>query len=341
MTMLRPCGFLLVILLCHVVGAEEEGYMLYMPDAGRRMNLGSLWDARTHQPVHGFLWDQDTIQRNTVTTPIDHSRLEAVFLDDFRSKTTLTSVSLEFSLEVNLLLVSAKVTCSMNYLTDKKRTTKVIRMTTGFTTRTVKETMDAFDGDPMRNMNKFALGYCGQVNPDSCKHATHVVTGVTYGANVYGVFETGFEDEKTKISNTFKLKIKVSALGIGVGIEESKTFTDDSASSSSYTTVSFFGDIIVDEETPRDPEGAAAFIRCCSMLHPCDRRYHSHVAVAGVACVFFCVFVGVHGLGKPHTRAPACTPLAHGVPACNGQSFRCFSKTRHRFPLSPESGVVW
>ena len=116
--------------------SDVEPKMIYTKDGGRRSRLGALFNACTNQPVPGFLWDQDTIERNTVVTNASFSQVSFALSDSLRDKKELMDINFELALSGMISVIK-----SFGYFTDKQRTNNAVRMTTKYAVRTIKETM--------------------------------------------------------------------------------------------------------------------------------------------------------------------------------------------------------
>eukprot|EP00755_Sulcionema_specki_P025999 Sspe_Gene.84613::Locus_55546_Transcript_1_1_Confidence_1.000_Length_814::g.84613::m.84613 len=236
-----------------VLGAvAEEGEMLHVPDAGRRLAIGELYDARTDKQVSGSLWSKELIDNMMVEKPAQSSVYRFAYGDSFSHKSSLLDLSLEFAL--SFMGGDVKVDGSFKYLNDKRRTNRAVRMSLMHMMRTVQHNIDPFHDSMMNGMN---LGILGK------DIATHVVTGVTYGANAIATFESTYENEAEaeEIGVYFRLNLLVDDSKINIGVNVN--ISDQESSILNRTSVSLNGDIVppVTQEIPSRPFEALKFMR--------------------------------------------------------------------------------
>eukprot|EP00755_Sulcionema_specki_P000592 Sspe_Gene.115430::Locus_102950_Transcript_1_1_Confidence_1.000_Length_351::g.115430::m.115430 len=86
-------AILLVALWAGCATAGEKGEMLILPDLGRRLSLGNLYDARSHKPVSGSLWSRRLIDLSRVEKPARSSKYEFASEDTFSFKSKLLDIS--------------------------------------------------------------------------------------------------------------------------------------------------------------------------------------------------------------------------------------------------------
>jgi len=154
-----------------------------MPDLGRRLQIGSLYDAVSEQPTTGFLWPPHLTAQHTHTTPAQYSAYDFTSDDYMSDKTSLLDLAAEVKMSFMGGLI--KVSGSASYLNDRKSTSRAVRMSTAFKVRTIKQTLDVFNGDLPLDGPAFTKVLDNQI-------ATHVVTAVTWGANCVATFEQKF-----------------------------------------------------------------------------------------------------------------------------------------------------
>eukprot|EP00755_Sulcionema_specki_P008221 Sspe_Gene.5848::Locus_1947_Transcript_1_1_Confidence_1.000_Length_361::g.5848::m.5848 len=85
-----------VLLLSH--GAAGEGKMLVMPDLGRRLALGNLYDARSDKPVSGSLWPREIIDQLRVEKPARSSEYKFALDDTLTEKAKLIDLGLDLKM---------------------------------------------------------------------------------------------------------------------------------------------------------------------------------------------------------------------------------------------------
>ncbi|XP_034025592.1 stonustoxin subunit alpha-like isoform X2 [Thalassophryne amazonica] len=157
--------------------ASEE---LVVAALGRPFTLGMLYDARTDKLIPGVtLWDAETRQENTAERPQPSSSFEISTSDSIAEKSTLLDV--DASLKASFLGGLIEVGGSAKYLNDKKHSHHQSRVTLQYKATTkFKEVFLA----PLDAKTKEQIGQIEQ------SLATHVVSGIVYGAQAFFVFDS-------------------------------------------------------------------------------------------------------------------------------------------------------
>ncbi|KAL3042133.1 hypothetical protein OYC64_020143 [Pagothenia borchgrevinki] len=164
---------------------------------GRPFTLGMLYDARSDKLVPGLrLWNDKTLKEKTSETPQHSSSFEISASDTTESKSTLLDI--EASLKVSFLSGLIEVEGSAKYLNDEKkfknqsRVTFEYKATTNFKQLLIDDV--TLDTEQMEVIEK-----------DS---ATHVVTGIKYGAKAFFVLDS----EKLEASQVQEIQGSMQAV---------------------------------------------------------------------------------------------------------------------------------
>uniref|UniRef100_A0A672GLP4 Neoverrucotoxin subunit beta-like n=1 Tax=Salarias fasciatus TaxID=181472 RepID=A0A672GLP4_SALFA len=170
--------------------------ILQVAALGQSFTLGMLYDARKDNLVSGFsLWDHQTVQENTVESLQSSSAFEISASDSTWSKSSLLDV--EASVKASFLGGLIEVGGSAKYLTDQKKFMNQSRVTFQYkaTTHFKQLSMTRLSADE------------GLIERSS---ATHVVTGILYGANAFFVFDSQKVDSShvQEISGSMQAVIK-------------------------------------------------------------------------------------------------------------------------------------
>ncbi|KAI9529449.1 hypothetical protein NQZ68_011158 [Dissostichus eleginoides] len=195
-----------------------------------------LYDARKDKLVLGpRLWNDKTLKEKTTETP-QHSCIFEIFASDsIKSKSKMLEI--EASLEVSFLCGLIAVGGSAKYLNDEKqfknqgRVTFQYKATTNFKELSIENvTLDPEQKEVIENGS-----------------ATHVVTGIVYGANAFFVFgsERLENSEVQKIEGSMQAVIKkIPSLNIDgkVGIK----LTDEEKALTNTFSSTFYGDFILE-----------------------------------------------------------------------------------------------
>uniref|UniRef100_A0A8D0D4Z1 B30.2/SPRY domain-containing protein n=1 Tax=Sander lucioperca TaxID=283035 RepID=A0A8D0D4Z1_SANLU len=146
---------------------------------GRPFTLGMLYDARRDELIPGLtLWDDKTLQGKIKESSQHSSAFEISASDSTESKCSLLDV--DASLKASFMSGLIEVGGSAKYLNDQKkfhnqsRVTFQYKATTNFKQLMIEQlTMDPQQMDVIKKSS-----------------ATHVVTGILYGANAFFVFDS-------------------------------------------------------------------------------------------------------------------------------------------------------
>ncbi|XP_073345293.1 stonustoxin subunit beta-like [Pagrus major] len=147
---------------------------------GRPFTLGMLYDGRKDELIPGStLWDETTLQNNTVRSSQHGSEFDITASDSIESKSSLMDI--EGSLKASFLCGLVEVGASGKYLYDTKKFKNQSRVTCRYKATT--------------HFNQLSMTQLGSLNTqqiDVIKKgtATHVVTGILYGANAFFVFDS-------------------------------------------------------------------------------------------------------------------------------------------------------
>jgi len=240
--------------------SETKARTLHMPDAGRRFQLGELWDERTGQPVSGRLWPERVLESNTYKTNASGTWYDFAIDDSFRSKMRLMDISADFAMKQGYVVGSMSLSTSGHYLTNKRRTTKAVRVATSFKTRTKKHKLDVY-ADSMQNKMYTKLIDVREQDCDECRKATHVVTQVTYGADVYAIYENTFTDEYDRTKLYAYMKYKLS-MPLSSKEARAEALIDNSDAARYNTTrVNIYGDLNFDSPLPTALDEAIEFMK--------------------------------------------------------------------------------
>ncbi|KAK5920150.1 hypothetical protein CgunFtcFv8_023989 [Champsocephalus gunnari] len=167
---------------------------------GRPFSLGTLYDCRQDSLVPGLtLWDCDDLEKDTRERPKPSSDFEMVASESIEDKSSALEV--EASLKASFLGGLVEVEGSAKYLNDSKTSKNQARVTLKYKTTT--------------KFHELSMKHLGRGN---VKHpyvfekgiATHVVTGILYGAQAFFVFdrELSVNENHRDIQGNLKVMIK-------------------------------------------------------------------------------------------------------------------------------------
>uniref|UniRef100_A0A3Q1GRW0 Stonustoxin subunit alpha-like n=1 Tax=Acanthochromis polyacanthus TaxID=80966 RepID=A0A3Q1GRW0_9TELE len=253
-----------------------------MAALGRPFTLGMLYDRRRDELIPGFtLWDENTLKPNIVETCQHSSRSEITASDSIESKSSLLDV--DASLKASFLSGLIEVGGSAKYLNDKKKSKNQSRVTLQYKVTT------NFQQLSMTNISSMSPKQIGVIEKSS---ATHVVTGILYGANAFFVFDSEKLDDSSvqDIQGSMKAVIKkIPSFNIDrkIGIK----LTEEEKNTTDKFTCKFYGDFILDDNPATFTDAVKTYIQLPKLL---GEKYENVVPLK----------VWVMPLKMLHTKAP-------------------------------------
>ncbi|XP_034005510.1 stonustoxin subunit beta-like isoform X1 [Trematomus bernacchii] len=210
-------------------------YHMNVAALGRPFTLGMLYDARSDKLVPGpRLWNDKTLEEKTSETPQPSSSFAMSASDSIESKSTLMDI--KASLKVSFLSGLIEVEGSAKYLKDEKKFKNQSRVTCKYkaTTNLKQLSIDDLTLNPkQKEIIKKDL-------------ATHVVTGILYGANAFFVFDS----EKLEASHVQKIEGSMQAVikkipSFDVEGKVDIKLTDEEEALTKTFSCKFYGDFIL------------------------------------------------------------------------------------------------
>ncbi|XP_063819140.1 uncharacterized protein LOC135057172 [Pseudophryne corroboree] len=167
---------------------------------GRPFSLGMLYDCRDDTLIPGVtLWNRETLGKHVAATPQDNTAFECIASDTVSDKSSALNISA--SLKASFLCGLIKVGGSASYLNDTKTSKNQARVTLKYsrTTRFEQLSMDHLGIQNMTYHDVFDKGT-----------ATHVVTGILYGAQAFFIFdrEVSTSESTQDIQGNLQVMIK-------------------------------------------------------------------------------------------------------------------------------------
>uniref|UniRef100_A0A3B4WFK5 Stonustoxin subunit alpha-like n=1 Tax=Seriola lalandi dorsalis TaxID=1841481 RepID=A0A3B4WFK5_SERLL len=200
---------------------------------GRPFCLGMLYDCRRDSVVPGMtLWDRDELEKDMRERPQPYSDFEIVASESIEGKSS--SLNVEASLKASFLSGLVEVEGSAKYLNDSKASRNQARVTLKYETTT--------------KFQELSMNHLGRGN---VKHpyvldkgiATHVVTGILYGARAFFVFdrEVSEKEDHQDIQGNLKVMIKKIPL-LAIEGEGSLKMEDKDRATVDKFSCRFYGD---------------------------------------------------------------------------------------------------
>ncbi|XP_071347812.1 uncharacterized protein [Trachinotus anak] len=215
-----------------------SGGTLEVAALGRPFCLGMLYDCRRDSLVSGMtLWDHNDLRKNIRERPQNHNYFEIDSSESIEGKSLALNV--EASLKASFLSGLVEVGGSAKYLNDHKTSKNQARVALTYKTTT--------------KFKELSMNHLGRGN---VKHpyvfekgiATHVVTGILYGAQAFFVFdrEVSENEDHQDIQGNLKLMIqKIPHLAVD-GASSLKLEDKDRANVEKFSC-RFYGDFSLEK----------------------------------------------------------------------------------------------
>ena len=211
---------------------EEDSKTLQLPCLGSPFKLGMLYDCRTNTLIQGMtLWGSETL--NKTSSVIEHktSRFDVTSEDSFNQKASQLEISAGLQLSLLSGLVQAEGAAKLLY--DHTASKNMARVILSYKSTT------AFEQLTMDQLGK--IEFTEVFDKDM---ATHVVTGVMYGADAFFVFDQKVcKDQDVKIVQG-NLDLKIQNL-LSLSVEKGKGASAKDEADEKKITCRFYGDIVL------------------------------------------------------------------------------------------------
>ncbi|XP_056452153.1 verrucotoxin subunit beta-like [Gadus chalcogrammus] len=186
----------------------DSGKTVVLAALGRPFSLGMLYDCRNDSLIPALtLWDREALEKDTDERPQPNIDYEIVASDSIEDKSSALNV--EASLKASFLCGLVEVDGSAQFLKDSKISRNQARVTLKYKTTT-----------KLKELSRNYICRGNVMHPDVFEsgQATHVVTGILYGAQAFFVFdsEVSEKEDRQDIEDNLKVLIKkIPTLKIG------------------------------------------------------------------------------------------------------------------------------
>ncbi|XP_049892831.1 neoverrucotoxin subunit beta-like [Epinephelus moara] len=224
---------------------------------GRPFTLGMLYDARKDELIPGItLWEEKTLEEHTTENLQHSSNFDISASDSIESKSSLLDI--EASLSASFLSGLVQVGGSAKYLNDEKKFKNQSRVTGRFKATT--------------NFKQLSVNHLGTMKTqdmDVIKKgmATHVVTGIQYGANAVFVFDSEkLQDNSVQdIQGSMEAVIKKIPSFDVKGRVDIK-LTDEEKTLTNKFSCKFYGDFILDSNPVTFKDAVKTYVQLPQLL---------------------------------------------------------------------------
>jgi len=224
---------------------------------GRPFTLGMPYDARTDQLIPGFtLWDKRTLHKMTSQTSQRSSEFHITASDSVESKSFLLDIN--GSLKASVLGGWIEVGGSAKYLKDEKKYKNQSRVTLQYkATTSFKQLMLS----PLETLDERQKAIIEK------GWATHVVTGILYGANAFFVFDS----EKLEASSVQDIQGRMEAVikkipGFDVEGKAEIKLTDEEKELTNKFSCKFYGDLLLESNPATFVEAVQTYVELPKLL---------------------------------------------------------------------------
>ncbi|CAL8347501.1 unnamed protein product [Merluccius merluccius] len=179
--------------------AGEGDKTVVLAALGRPFSLGMLYDCRNDSLIPALtLWDREALEKEVDERSQPNSNFEIVASDSIEDKSCL---NVDASLKASFLCGLVKVEGSAKYLSDCKISRNQARVTLKYKTTTKYQQL---------SMNHIGRGNVKHSYVFESGLATHVVTGILYGAQAFFVFDREVleKEDQQDIEGNLKVMIK-------------------------------------------------------------------------------------------------------------------------------------
>ncbi|XP_036438396.1 verrucotoxin subunit beta-like [Colossoma macropomum] len=213
---------------------------------GRHLHLGMMYDCRNDSFVPGvYLWDMESIEKNKVVAERPQTFVNISLSDSLEEKMKLLNISSSLSASVHAGLV--KMGGSSTYLNDRSSSTRECRATIQYSVMTKTEHLNLSQMGKKKAIHKLS--------------ATHVITGVEYGAEALMVFSETATTHTEKKSITTNLNTMLSKMSLfEVSAEGKIQMSEEERKKVQNFSCTFYGDFDL-EENPTNFEQAVKVYR--------------------------------------------------------------------------------
>ncbi|CAF4366160.1 unnamed protein product, partial [Adineta steineri] len=214
-------------------------------------------DVRRDKLITGVtLWDPQTLANHTITYKQPYTSYEIITEDSLQEKAR--ALGGEASLKLSLLVGPMSASGSAKYAEDYQRTNHEARLTLKYSTTT------HFQQLTMKHLGKGNLDH-----PDlhDENRATHVVTGVVYGAEAFFIFDRTILNSESKKEISGGLQ---AILGNSIfrtqGVETNLNLTKEEKNFTDKLHCKFYGDFRLNKNPDTFDEAVTIYRRLPSLL---------------------------------------------------------------------------
>ncbi|KAG0302725.1 hypothetical protein BGZ98_007283, partial [Dissophora globulifera] len=204
-----------------------------LPNLGQSMTLGSLYNARNGQST-GVSIFSETIPESAISSRDENAiNLKYIFSDSYREK--FKALDINAHLKLNILAEVIELNAHTKYLKSEKQSSTVVHVSLSYSVSTVWEKIEILSKEISALIDLKTL---------KNTNATHIVTGIQWGAHMLCSFEHRMKEGESKteiegelFSSFERIKFNGEA-GATLKQRRAESIKDTSV------TVNIYGDIV-------------------------------------------------------------------------------------------------
>ncbi|XP_031419300.1 cytolytic toxin-alpha-like [Clupea harengus] len=199
---------------------------------GRPFYLGTLYDARNDRLIPGISWKKEDIESKTRVRPQPFTRLQVAASESRSAKTSLLDVSA--SLKASFFCGLVEVGGSAHYLNEKTSSSRQCSVTLSYQDTT--------------EFKELMISELKTLYPEVSKKtdATHVVSGVLFGANAHMEFQEMASDDSNKQNIQGNLHVMIKKIpSIEISGDGSLNMDEDDKKNVQNFSCKLYGDILL------------------------------------------------------------------------------------------------
>ncbi|XP_038611906.1 stonustoxin subunit alpha-like isoform X2 [Tachyglossus aculeatus] len=209
-----------------------------MPALGRPLQLGMLYDCRDDSFIPGFtLWNINDTEKDMHSQAQYRTEFRVIASDSLEDKSSALNVNA--SLKASFLAGLVEVGGSASYMDDTKKSKHQARVTLHYSTTT------QFKQLTMKHLGRQNVKYPEVFEQGT---ATHVVTGVLFGAQAFFVFDQEFSSSESEQDIKGSLSISIRKIPtVSIKGEGTLHLKDEEKKKVEKFNCTFYGDFALEK----------------------------------------------------------------------------------------------
>ncbi|XP_034534191.1 neoverrucotoxin subunit alpha-like isoform X2 [Notolabrus celidotus] len=224
---------------------------------GRPFTLGMLYDARKDALIPGLtLWNDKTLQEKTVESSQRSSSFQISTSDSIESKSSLLDI--DASLKASFMSGLVNVEGSAKFMKSTKHSKKDSRVTFQYNATT-----------HFRQLYMADMMTLDTQQTDLLKKgtATHVVTGILYGAHAFFVFDSENSDNESSQDISGHMRAVINKIpSFNVEGEVNIKLTDEEKALTDKFSCKFYGDLLLKSNPASFTEAVKTYVELPTLL---------------------------------------------------------------------------